>query len=68
MRDAACWTKIAEASKNAEIVSIYEMESFDEVWNDWLAQDNEYAVNDRKALNAGGGRYLNFIAIVLRKK
>ena len=33
-----------------------------------LAQENEYAVGDRKAMEAGGGKYLNFIAIVLRKK
>ena len=29
---------------------------------------NEYAVGDRKAMEAGGGAYLNFIKIVLRKK
>jgi cyclopropane fatty-acyl-phospholipid synthase-like methyltransferase len=68
MHDTAYWTGIAEGSREAEIVSIHEMESFDEVWNDWLEQDNEYAVNDRKAMNAGGGKYLNFIAIVLRRK
>lgn len=43
------------------------MESNEEVWADWLRQDNEYAVGDRKAMEAGGGKYLNFIAIVLRK-
>ena len=40
----------------------------DEVWADWLRQENEYAVSDRKSMEAGGGKYLNFIAIVLRKK
>ena len=39
-----------------------------EVWADWLKQENEYAVSDRKSMEAGGGKYLNFIAIVLRKK
>jgi hypothetical protein len=68
MRDTEYWIRIITGAKGAEPVSIHEMESFDEVWNDWLAQDNEYAVNDRKAMNAGGGNYLNFIAIVLRKK
>lgn len=32
------------------------------------AQENEYAVGDRKSMEAGGGKYLNFIAIVLKKK
>jgi hypothetical protein len=44
------------------------MESFDECWNDWLVCDNEYAVNDRKAMNAGAGKYMNFIAMILRRK
>lgn len=43
------------------------MESNDEVWADWLAQNNEYAVGDRRSMEAGAGKYLNFIAIVLRK-
>lgn len=47
---------------------IGEMESNDEVWADWLKQDNEYAVGDRKSMEASGGKYLNFIKIVLRKK
>ncbi|CQR72623.1 hypothetical protein SpAn4DRAFT_3083 [Sporomusa ovata] len=44
------------------------MESNEEVWADWLIQENEIAVNDRKALGTGGGKYLNFTAFVLRKK
>ncbi|MGN0656198.1 MAG: hypothetical protein ACI4KR_05350 [Ruminiclostridium sp.] len=44
------------------------MESNDEVWADWLNQDDEYAAGDRKTMEAGGGKYLNFIGIVLRKK
>ena len=47
---------------------IGEMESNDEVWTDWMKQENEYAVGDRKSMEAGGGKYLNFIKIVLRKK
>jgi len=44
------------------------MESNEEVWSDWVNQENEIAVSDRKAMDAGGGKYLNFIAFVLRKK
>lgn len=47
---------------------IEEMESNDEVWTDWLKQKNEYAVGDRKSMETSGGKYLNFIKIVLRKK
>lgn len=68
MHDAAYWQDMVSRSKGAEVFSVREMESNEEVWADWLAQDNEYAVGDRKAMEAGGGKYLNFLAIVLRKK
>jgi hypothetical protein len=32
------------------------------------ANSYEYAVNGRQAMNAGCGKYLNFIAILLRRK
>lgn len=68
MRDVRYWTDTVSKSRDAEILSVYEMESNEEVWADWLRQDNEYAVGDRKSMEAGGGKYLNFIAIVMRKK
>ena len=49
-------------------LEVCEMESNDEVWADWLRQENEYAVGDRKSMEAGAGKYLNFIKIVLQKK
>lgn len=68
LHDAAYWRSIAERCRGAELLGVREMESNAEVWEDWLKQDNEYAVGDRKAMEAGGGKYLNFVSIVLRKK
>lgn len=68
MRDTAYWTKTVRACAGAEVICVEEMESNEEVWADWLKQENEYAVGDRKSMEAGGGKYLNFIKIVLRKK
>lgn len=68
MHDVRYWRDIVGKSYDAEIVSVHEMESNEEVWADWLRQENEYAVGDRKSMEAGGGKYLNFIAIVMRKK
>lgn len=68
MRDVEYWKATVSACKGADVISVREMEGNEELWNDWLKQDNEYAVNDRKSMQAGGGKYLNFIAIVLRKK
>lgn len=68
MRDTEYWRTVTEKCKGAELITVEEMESNDEVWADWLAQDNEYAIGDRKSMNAGAGKYLNFIKIVLKKK
>lgn len=68
MRDIHYWKKTVTACKGADLVEISEMESNKEVWADWLRQENEYAIGDRKSMEAGGGKYLNFIKIVLRKK
>lgn len=68
MHDAAYWTDIVNRCQGAEVLSVSEMESNEEVWADWLRQENEYAVGDRKSMEAGGGKFLNFIKIVLRKK
>ena len=68
MHDVEYWREMVGSCKGADVMYVREMESNGEVWADWLKQDNEYAVGDRRAMEAGGGKYLNFIAIVLRKK
>lgn len=69
LRDITYWMEMLNNSRDAEVISIYEMKgNNDELWADWIRQENEVAVNDRKAIGAGGGKYLNFIAFALRKK
>ena len=68
LHDAAYWRNLVGSCRGAEVLEVSQMESNEEVWADWLKQDNEYAVGDRRAMAAGGGRYLNFIKIVLRKR
>ena len=68
IHDISYWKNIISKSKDSEIISIYEMESNEECWNDWIKCDNEYSKNDKKAIDAGALKYLNFIAIILRKK
>ncbi|MBO4879561.1 MAG: methyltransferase domain-containing protein [Clostridia bacterium] len=67
MHDCAFWAGIVAKCKGARLIAVSEMESNDEVWADWLKQENPYAVGDRKTMYAGGGKYLNFIKIVLQK-
>ena len=68
LHDVSYWKGIVGACKGADVVEVSEMQSNEEVWADWLAQENEYAIGDRKSMQAGGGKYLNFIKIILRKK
>lgn len=68
IHDAAYWSKIVNACEGADVIEVSEMGSNEEVWDDWLIQDNDYAKGDRKTMEAGGGKYLNFIKIVLKKK
>ena len=40
----------------------------EELWADWIAQDNPYSINDRKSIKAGACQYLTFLAAALRCK
>ena len=68
LHDTRYWTQIVSRCRGAEVLRVSEMESNEEVWADWLEQDNPYAAGDRKSMCAGACKYLNFIYIVLQKK
>ena len=68
MHDVRYWRSMVSRCVGAEVIDVREMESNGEVWADWLRQENPYAVGDRKSMEAGGGRYLNFVEIILRKR
>ena len=68
LHDVNYWRKIVSKCRGADVISVCEMESNEEVWSDWIKQENEYAVGDRRAIEAGGCKYLNFIKIVLKKR
>jgi cyclopropane fatty-acyl-phospholipid synthase-like methyltransferase len=44
-------------------LEIREMTTFDYAWQNWMATDNPYAVEDRKMMAADNGRYMNLISI-----
>ena len=67
IHDADYWRDVISATDGVEILAIDEMESNENCWEDWLATDNEYAVMDRAPMNAGAGKYMNFVAIALKK-
>lgn len=67
MQDIKYWTDIFQAAKGAKILEISTMDCTEKAWQDWLSQENEYAVSDRKSMQAGAGEYLNTLKIVLQK-
>ncbi len=48
-------------------LTVGELDGFEECWADWLKTENEHAVGDRRAMEAGAGRYMNFVYVVVRK-
>ncbi len=68
MHDVPYWRRMVSQCRGADVLEVSEMQSNNEVWADWLRQENEYAVSDRRSMEAGAGKYLNFIKIVLRRK
>lgn len=64
LRSRRWWRSLFDQSKRLKLDSIWEPSDFDEVWNDWLACDNEYAIHDRDMMQANDGKYLNFVSIV----
>ncbi len=54
LHDAAYWRALLGRCQGAEVLQVREMESHEGFWADWLRQDNEYAIGDRKVMEAGG--------------
>ena len=68
IKDLEYWKDIFSSSKDFELLECRKMETDDEAWDDWLKQENEYAVGDRKSMENGAGEYLCFIMAVLGKR
>lgn len=62
------WRCLWEKATTVNIDAIFPMECFDQAWDDWLACDNEYAINDRAAMEAGGRNLMILIGAVLTKR
>jgi len=63
-RSAKWWRALLEKSEKFSLDTIWEPDEFDEVWNDWLACDNEYAIRDRDFIRDNDGQYLNFVSFI----
>ena len=68
MHDMDWWRANFAQTAGAEVVDMREMTCTREAWDDWIGCDNEYAVGDRAAVEAGALEHLNTIAVRLRRK
>ncbi len=64
---AAWWQDFLTGEAAGCAIHTKQMESFEEPWQEWLQSDNPYAVSDRPAMEAGAGKYMNFVSMVIRK-
>ena len=62
------WKELLSKSKKITIEAVWEMQSHNECWQDWLECDNEFAVKDRASMEAGAGKYMNLIAVIAKRK
>lgn len=67
MHDMPWWRNVLSQTPGVTIVEMGEMACNREAWLDWIACDNEYAIGDRAAIEAGALDHLNTIKVVLRK-
>ena len=65
-RSRRWWTALFSQSKRFQTDAVWTLTQpeFDEVWRDWLACDNEYAIRDRDMISANDGKYMSFISVV----
>ena len=68
IQTCAWWENLLRKTSQGCELHVSEMDCYEEVWQDWLACDNDYARNDSKAMNAGAGRYMNMISVIADKK
>ncbi len=62
------WKDTFNSCKNAKVISFKTTNNDKEVWNDWIKQNNEYAINDKKAIEANADKYMCFINVILKKQ
>ncbi|MDO5553482.1 MAG: methyltransferase domain-containing protein [Planctomycetia bacterium] len=66
--DCSWWSRNFAKSHTIEVERISEMSCCEICWQDWLDSDIDYAINDRKSMNAGAGKYMNLISVIAHKK
>lgn len=62
------WRALWEKEAGIEIVECREMDCCQQAWDEWLKSPSQHAEGDIPMMEAGCGKYFNFIQLVGRKK
>ena len=62
------WVNLIGKGDDFEIVMDFDLDCFNEAWNDWFASGHEYGTKDKGYFDRGLGKYLSFIGLVIRRK
>lgn len=58
------WLDLIGKGDDFEVVMDFDLDCFDEAWNDWFISEHEYAVRDKAYFDRGMGEYLFIVNLV----
>ena len=61
------WVDLFSNNDDYEVVMDFDLDCFDEAWNDWFECGHEYGIKDKGYFDKGLGKYLSFVGIVIRR-
>ena len=61
------WLKQIGQSDDFKVLMDFDLESFDEAWQDWFSSRHEFALRDEKFFKKGTGKYLSTVGLVIQK-
>ena len=67
-QSAKCWKKIIGKHEETETVETWEMEAFDQPWQEWFATNHEFALADQRLYETLIKPYTCFVGIMVRKR
>ncbi|MBP5179275.1 MAG: methyltransferase domain-containing protein [Lachnospiraceae bacterium] len=61
------WLDLFKDNDRYEVVKDFDLDCFNEAWQDWFESGHEYGIKDRRYFDKGLGEYLSFIGFVIKR-
>ena len=61
------WLKQIGQSDDFKVLMDFDLESFDEAWQDWFLSRHEFALHDEEFFQKGVAQYLSTVGLVIQK-